>query len=84
MKLNPIFDQKLRCFDGLRKTPYCPKFKNFELQICSLSRGHYFVLSRRHDPVPLISILLLCIMSWRIVETGTRSTSTRFDSQPRA
>jgi hypothetical protein len=55
--------------------------ERFELQIGTLSRGHYSVLSRRYVPLPLISVLLLCIMSWRIVETGTHS---RFDSHSRA
>ena len=45
-----------------RKTLYCPKSKNFELKIVSLPGGHYSVLSRRYDPVSLISVLLLSVI----------------------
>jgi hypothetical protein len=74
MKLNTIFDQQFQlntsrgwfqfhCLYRLRKTPYCPKLKEFELQIGSLSRGHYSAFSRRYNPVPLISTLLSWLFS---------------------
>jgi hypothetical protein len=58
--------------------------ERFELRIGTLSRRHDFVPSHRYDPVPLISVLLLGIISWRIVETGTHSTGISFDSQPKS
>jgi hypothetical protein len=72
----------VRCF-LFKKASYCTKVKEFELKIRSFLKGHYLVLSRRYDPLSLISVLLLCIISWRIVETRTHSTGIGFDLHPR-
>jgi len=54
------------------------------LQIGSVSIGHYSVLILPYNPVLLISVLLLCIIPLRVVETKTHSTGISLDYRPRA